>query len=150
MAAAKLEDQIQARDVDAILSFLPRFRNLDPAQACIRWPSFRLENDQLIFDRGKNHPLVLEFIGALYAHGFVRDYDWPAWQSQAMRYYSDPVIVQKATLRTCIKLLTLHARHEHFVDGHFGSMVRAGHITAILFRLSRLRRARIDDWAATI
>lgn len=142
MTIAKLDDQIQASDVDAILSFLPRFRDLEPTEACIRWPGLRVEEDQLIFDRGENHPLVQKFIGALYARGLVRDYDWPAWQSKAVRYYQNPVILQKATLKTCIKLLTLHARTERFVDGHFGAMVRAGQITAILSRLSRLRRAQ--------
>lgn len=53
--------------------------------------------------------------------------------------------MKKATLKTCIKLLTLHARKERFVDGHFASMVQSGHITAILYRLSNLRRARFDD-----
>jgi hypothetical protein len=142
---AKLDDRIQMRDVDAILGFLPRFRDLDPNQACIRWPGIRIEDGQPILDRAKNHPLVLEFLGALYAHGLVRDYDWPAWRSRATRYYKDPMILQKATLRTCIKLLTIHARIEHFVDGHFGSMIRAGHIKAILCRISQLRRAQFDN-----
>lgn len=144
MTVAKLDDPIQIRDVDAILSFLPRFRDLDPTQACIRWPGFRIEDGQLIFDRARNHPLVIEFLAALYAHGLVRDYNWPAWQSKAVRYYKDPTTLQKATLKTCIKLLTLHARAERFVDGHFGSMVRAGHITAILYRLSKLC-TNLDD-----
>ena len=145
MTIAKIDDQIRMRDVDVVLSFLHRFRDLDPTQACIRWPGFRVEDDHLIFDRGENHPLVLEFIAALYEHGFVRDYDWPAWQPRSVRYCKDPVIMKKATLKTCIKLLTLHARKERFVDGHFASMVQSGHITAILYRLSNLRRARFDD-----
>jgi hypothetical protein len=145
MTAAKLDDQIRMRDADAILAFLPRFRDLDPAQACVRWPDIRIEDGNLIFERAKNHPLILEFLAALYAHGLVRDYNWPAWQSKAARYYKDPMILQKATLRTCIKLLTIHARIEHFVDGHFGSMVRVGHITAILYRLSKLRRTHFHD-----
>jgi Family of unknown function (DUF6508) len=137
----KLDDRIQMRDVGAILSFLPRFGELDPIQACVRWPGIRIMQDRLIIARAKNHPLVLEFLEALYTHGLVRDYDWPGWRSRAVRYFQDPKILQKATLKTCIKLLTLHARMEHFVDGHFGMMVRDGHIQAILRRLSRLCRA---------
>jgi Family of unknown function (DUF6508) len=144
MTSAK-RDQIQMRDVDAILSFLPRFRDLDPTQACIRWPGFRVEDNQLILDRGKNHPLVIEFLAALYEHGFVRDYNWPAWRSKGMRYYKDPAILQRATLKACIKLLTMHARIEHFVDGHLGSMVRAGHIKAILHRLSKVSGSYLGD-----
>ena len=56
MLIAELDDQIQMREVDAILSFLPRFRDLDPTQACIRWPGFRVEDDQLIFDRCQKPP----------------------------------------------------------------------------------------------
>ncbi len=75
MTAAKLDDQIRMRDADAILAFLPRFRDLDPAQACVRWPDIRIEDGNLIFERAKNHPLILEFLAALYAHGLVRDYN---------------------------------------------------------------------------
>jgi hypothetical protein len=97
---AKLDDQIQMRDVDAILSFLPRFRDLDPIQACIRWPGIRVEDDKLIIYRGENHPLVQEFIAALYEHGFVRDYHGSAWQPKVMRYYKYPVVLKKAVLKT--------------------------------------------------
>jgi hypothetical protein len=127
------------RDIEAILSFLPRFQALDPDKAAIRWPGIRLENGLLILDRGENHPLIGGFIEALYEHSIIRDFDWLAWQSRAARFCRQPKLLNSARLQTCIKLLTLHARREHFVDGHFASMVQAGHVTAVLCRMRQLR-----------
>ncbi len=56
MTIAKLDDRIQMRDVDAILGFLPRFRDLDPNQACIRWPGIRIEDGQPILDHSQESP----------------------------------------------------------------------------------------------
>ena len=50
---AKLDDQIQMRDVDVIFSFLPRFRDLDPTQACIRWPGFASRTTSLFLIESK-------------------------------------------------------------------------------------------------
>lgn len=144
MSVPRLNDPIDPRDLDVVLSFLPRLRNLDPDLAALRWPGLRVIDDQIVIDRGENHPVVMEFITKLYDCGFIRNYNWIRWRSRALRFYEHPELLKRARLRTCIKLLTLHARREHFVDGHFASMVRAGHIVAILCRLGELRCANCN------
>lgn len=143
MSITRLDDPVDAPDLDVVLSFLPRFRDLDPDQAAVRWPEIRVEGGQIVIDRGENHPIVSEFIKTLYGCGFVRDYGWSAWQRQALRFYKHPDLLKTSRLKTCVKLLTLHARKEHFVDGHFASMVQAGHVTAILSRLGEIWSVRI-------
>lgn len=44
---AKISDPVQAEDLDTILAFLPRFRNLNPQQAAIREPGIREESGRL-------------------------------------------------------------------------------------------------------
>ncbi len=140
MKLNNIDDPVHAADLDAILAFIPRFRDLDPAT--LRQPGIREEGGQLVIDRGENHALVTEFISAFYGHGFVRDFDWIAWQAQAVRFYSQPEILRRADIGDCIKLLTLHSRLEHFWDGHFALMVRTGHVSAILARLRGLISTR--------
>ena len=76
---------------------------------------------------------------SLYENHFVQPFDWVAWQSTAETMVEEPNQVSRATLDTCIKLITVHVRKDRFCSGHFGVMVRRGHISAILQRLSELR-----------
>jgi hypothetical protein len=83
-------------------------------------------------------PEVLSFIETLYAAALVVDFDWPSWQQQALGYWEQPSKLQSARLSTLRKLLTLHARQDRFVEGHLGSMLESGHITAILKRAAAI------------
>jgi hypothetical protein len=140
MTIAGLDAPIRARDIDSIIEFLPRLQSLDPNQAA-RWPEIRRTGEkEFEIYRGEDHPLVTEFIKALYQHGLVRDFDWPKWQPEAMRLYDHPEALKKARMKTCVKLLTLHARKDRFVDRHFASMVQSGHIAAVLSRMAEIRR----------
>ena len=141
MSTSRTIKSIGSHHLDAVLSFLPLLRNLDPDLACTRWPGIVMENGNLVIHRGENHPIVSELIDRLYEHGFIRDFDWMSWQPRAARLFRNPKLLRRATTETCIKLLTLHARKERFVDGHFAHMVKAGHITAVLTRLRELRRS---------
>ena len=144
MILPQLDAPIKARDLDAIVAFLPRLQLLEPNSAA-RWPGLRqIREHEFEIDRGETHPAVTELIQALYHHGFVRNFDWPKWQRKALSVYNNPELIKKATMRTCIKLLTLHARKDHFVDCHFAAMVQSGHIAAILDRMAELisRRRR--------
>lgn len=143
MAALGLDDRINADDIDAILAFLPRLQSLGPASAT-NWPQIRRTGErEFTIEQGETNPLVLEFIKALYDHGFVRNFDWPKWKSNAARIYERPDLLKRATMKTCVKLLTLHARMDHFVDCHFASMVQSGHIVAILERMAELLTNKI-------
>jgi len=143
MTIAGLDAPIRARDVDAIVAFLPRLQALDPNQAA-HWPEIRqIGEREFEIDRGEDHPLVIEVIKAIYEHGLVRDFDWPKWQPEAVRLHDHPEALKRARMKTCVKLLTLHARKDHFVDRHFASMVQSGHVSAILSRMSEILRNKI-------
>lgn len=81
---------------------------------------------------------VDRFVETLYSARVVYDFDWPAWQRQAERYVTVPSALQTARLTTLRRLLTLHARKDHFCEGHFAEMLESGHITAILKRVERI------------
>jgi len=138
----RIDAPINPRDVDAILAFLPRLQALDPASSA-RWPEFKQTSArEFLLDRGEDHPLVTELIKALYDHGLVRNFDWPKWKPKAEQIYERSELLKKVTMKTCVKLLTLHARTDHFMDRHFAAMVQSGHISAILNRMSELRRSK--------
>lgn len=140
MTNAKLDARVNGRDIDAILTRLPRLQVLDPNSAA-KWPAIHQTGErEFEIDRGKTHPLIVEFIKALYEHGLIRDFDWGSWQPNALRFINHPELLGKASMKTCIKLLTLHARKDRFVDCHFAGMVRSGHIQAILARMAELRK----------
>lgn len=81
---------------------------------------------------------VADLIRDLYANGFIEAFDWSAWQHSAERYVADPGHLAHARLGTLKRLLTTHVRKDRFREGHFASMVKRGHITAILERLLQL------------
>jgi hypothetical protein len=54
---------------------------------------------------------------------FVQPFDWAEWQSTAVKLFNEPERLSKATLKTCVKLITLHVSKDRFVGGHFGEMV---------------------------
>ncbi len=140
MTITGLDAPINPHDVGAILAYLPRLGSLHPTSAA-HWPRIRQTAErEFELDRGEDHPLVTEFIKALYDHGFVRNFDWPKWQPEAVRLYEHPAAMKRARMTTCVKLLTLHARKDHFVDRHFAAMVQSGHITAILERMAEILR----------
>jgi hypothetical protein len=85
-------------------------------------------------------PIVWNLMRTFEQNGFVQPYDWGKWQPQAERIFQDPKLLEQADLDTCIKLITLHVRKDRFCSGHFGAMVRCGHIAAILRRLDMLRK----------
>jgi hypothetical protein len=82
----------------------------------------------------------------LYENGFVRSFNWVKWQRDAIAYYEHPERLEKARIITCVKLLTLHARKDHFVDGHFAAMVSSGHISRILKRIEKLLESSSGLW----
>lgn len=140
MTVPGLEAPIENRDIDAVLAFLPRLQALSPNEAA-HWPQIeQISEKKFLIDPGEDHPLVTEFIRALYEHGLVRDFDWPKWQSVAERYFNQPEELKRVRMKTCVKLLTLHARQDHFSYRHFACMVQLGHIQAILCRMAEIRR----------
>ncbi len=82
---------------------------------------------------------VQDFISTLYEEGFVSFSNWPEWQSEADKYYSNSEMIKTVDLETIVKLFTTHIRKERFCEGHLDNMFKSGHITAILRRLRDVR-----------
>ena len=143
MEKISLSSPVAEKDLDAILSFIPRLQEIIPDKVVIESPGRVLEQDgkyPVLAMRGKYHPLVEEFQSALYRHRFIRTYDWGKWISQAKAIYKDQKRLDRASMTTCLKLLTLHARNDSFVEGHFAAMLTSGHIIAVLKRMEQLGR----------
>lgn len=140
MLPPKLTDPIDPSNVEKIIEFIPRLREIIPDRVVIRSPGLKSRDDgELILEmHGEYHPLVGEFRDALYTFGFVRDFDWGVWQGYAKELYEQPERLKKARMLTCLKLLTTHARKDRFCDGHFAAMVACGQITGILTRMEKL------------
>ena len=81
---------------------------------------------------------MLEFHQALYREKMIIVFDWNNWEEKAKRYQSDPDVAAEADLLTVRKLLTVHARADRFIEGHFVSMLESGHIIAVLRRLEAI------------
>ena len=128
-------DKTPTAAFDAVLVFLPALDGTEGSPG-----EWRTEPGQLPYF-SPNEPLT-EFVGALYQHGWVVSFDWPAWREEAERYIASPELLAGADLGTVRKLLTTHVRQDRFCDGHMADMVRNGHVAALLRRLRELRDAR--------
>jgi hypothetical protein len=143
MEEISLSSPVDEKDLEAILSFIPRLQEIISDKVVIESPGRVLEqdgNNLLLAMHGEYHPLVEEFQQALYRHRFIRNYDWGKWIPQAKAIYSDQKRLDRASMTTCLKLLTLHARNDRFVEGHFAAMLTSGHIIAVLKRMEQLGR----------
>lgn len=124
--------------IDALLGFLPVME----ARLAGEWHGGDRNDDGSINMPWMSYDeRVLAFIQACYQHGWVRPFDWMAWQVEAARYVHEPRLVAAADLSTLQKLLTLHVRKERFHEGHLAGMIESGHLALILRRLEVLRRA---------
>lgn len=134
-------DLILPECIDKVVSFIPVISSI-PAKDIACWPEAKKREDGVLVLGGLEpsyHSSVIALRQSFNENHFVQPFDWVEWQSTAERIFNDPNRLSKATLKTCIKLITLHVRKDRFVGGHFGEMVRCGHITAILRRLAELR-----------
>jgi hypothetical protein len=121
--------------IDKIVSFIPVLSSI-PAEDIARWPEAKKRDDGVLVLGGLEpyyHPSVIALRKSFYENHFVQPFDWVKWQSTAVKIFNEPNRLSKATLKTCPKLITLHVRKDRFVGGHFGEMVRCGHIAVILY-----------------
>jgi len=119
-------------DADAILAFLAPFER----EGFV--PSTLVDRPG-VFPWDDKAPEVRLFLDAVYAHGFVRPFDWSSWGAQARAFFDDPERLSRADLCDVVRLLTYHVRQDRFCDGHLSEMIRCGHVAAILRRLARIR-----------
>lgn len=133
---------ITREGIDEVVSFIPVLKAM-PKQDIARWPEIqkRPGNVVVVALEPEYHANVVALRQCFTKNHFVQPFDWGHWQPTALKLFEEPDRLSKATLETCIKLITLHVRNDRFSGGHFGEMVSCGHIGAILKRLSQLRES---------
>jgi hypothetical protein len=127
--------------IDKVVAFIPELTEAIAVDDVLRWPRMNERPDSFmpITIWPEYNPTITAFIQSLYDNYFVQGFDWSRWKASSEKYVDEPVRVSEANLGICIKLLTLHARMEHFSAGYFVEVLRSGHILAILRRLEALR-----------
>ena len=70
--------------------------------------------------------------------GWIKPFDWPAWQGRAEEFVARPEEMERASLHDIQRLLTTHWRKERFCDGHLAEMLECGHFESLLGRLAAL------------
>lgn len=126
--------------INEVVSFIPKLQSI-PAEKIARWGHGEgTDGARELSLEPSYHPVIRELMRSLNEYHFVQPFDWSRWQPTAEKIFHEPSLVAKASLETCAKLLTLHVRKDRFRGGHFGEMVRSGHISAILQRLAKLHQ----------
>ena len=118
--------------IDRVLAFLPYFESAGS-------PFYDVERMRLTLSPFRYSPQVEQFVGALYAEGFIMPFDWVAWQNEAARYLDDPSLLESADLSTLQKLLTTYVRADRFSNGYLAEMIARGQVVAVLRRLQAIR-----------
>ncbi len=138
MPIDKNNKTITIANIDKILSYLPVFEQKDY--------QFSIFHQSKLIE-GRLHEPYYEyseevdgFMQALYDGGFIYPFDWPAWQDEASKYYSNPDMLKTADFSTVVKLLTVHIRMERFCEGCLNFSLKDGHINDILRRLKEIRQ----------
>lgn len=138
-------DKITRKCIDNVVSFIPKLQSIGTDDIAKWIEPQKAPDGTLRFSLDpKYNPIITSLIEAFYENNFVQPYDWPHWQADAERLIADPTRLANVSLETCTKLITLHVRGDRFCGGHFGAMVRTGHILAILRRLEKLA----ESWPA--
>lgn len=120
--------------LEALAAFLPVFEHPDFSFGELvaeegQWPWFRQSE------------AASDFLQALYQWEWVvPSIDWTKWgrTAKAQRLMANPEAVAKASVRDLERLLTLHARADHFNEDHLRAVYESGHLTAILRRADAL------------
>lgn len=130
--------------VEAVLAFLPIFE--DPRflpEVIVAEEEEEEEEEGWTLEQYTRE--VYEFERTLYHVGFVVQFDWSGWEPEAFRYYRDPSLLETADCAALRRLLTFHVRKNVLCEGHLASMLREGHIQAILRRLAALADEPVDE-----
>jgi len=146
LKATILKEPISAANIDAVAKFLPDLLALTRSEISKGPSTTRDKDGALVLDlHVQYHPVIENLIEALYQNHFMQPFDWGGWQDQARRYYAHPNLIRKASLETCVKLLTTHVKKDRFCSGHFSEMVRSEHIQKVLARLAEIRGKSRDS-----
>ncbi len=122
-------------DIDELLSFLPSFLETGE-QAIAEWKGGTTDADGVLsLPWPVYSPLVERFFTAASEPCWNdRQYD----PSRTKQMLDDSEFVATASLDQVKTMLTYCVRGERFCDGHWGGMIREGHILRLLQRLQKL------------
>jgi len=121
--------------IDALLAFLSTFER----------PDFVPSTVESLPGVGPHQVYAEElrqYYRAVFENGFVIEFDWRAWQEEAIRHCEQPELLRGADLQLLRRLITFHVRADRFNDGHLPSLIESGYMTALLRRLKELRQAQ--------
>jgi|GEM_PF-2316502 len=71
-------------------------------------------------------------------HFLLTDFDWQAWQEEALAYQDYRIRLETADLLTIQKILTAHLRAGRVVEGHYDSVLENGFLRDVLERIAVL------------
>jgi O-acetyl-ADP-ribose deacetylase len=118
---------------DALVAFLTTFERPDFVPSTVESPPgvrpYHIFAEELS-----------QFHRAVFENGFVIEFDWRAWQEEALRHCEQPELLRNADLQVLRKLITFHVRAERFNEGHLPSLIESGYMAALLRRLKELRQ----------
>jgi hypothetical protein len=127
-------------EIEKLTAFLPHLYALD-FSPIRRWKgNERTENGAITMPWPKYEPVVREFFEAASA---------PCWTDTnylaagAAEMLADEALVRNASLDQVRTMLTFCVRGERFCDGHWGVMIREGHIRRLLERLNEIESEEI-------
>ena len=128
--------QPTARDVEALLAFLPRLY-ADGFRPVANWSGGEKEDGALVMPGPDYDGTVREFIDVI-RHECWIDYDYDPRVVEKLIESEDAI--RSATLPQIRAMLTYVLRGERFCDGHWGHMIEGGYVRRILERLSEIEK----------
>ena len=128
--------KLSVGDIDAILKYLLYFKDKSNIFYTIEKSNF--------CDPFKYSSKVHQFTDILQENNFTIVFDYPVWQSEAVKYIRNPKLLESVDLLTLRKLLTLHIRKERFCSGHLAAVIGIGQLVKILERLKALK-SNLED-----
>jgi len=124
-------------NIDNLLEYLPYFKNRENH-------FFELINKPHQLPFYSYSEMVMIFYKSLYDENMIKMFDWSKWGSEAKKYFTDPLKLEKADLPTIQKLFTTIIRADRFSEGLLGDMIDDGVILNLLVRLEQIREEIVD------
>ena len=127
-----------SQKIRALTAFLPRLYAVDFSPIKEWKGGERTENGADTMPWPEYEPVVRDFFKAASA---------PCWTDTnylaegAAEMLADEALVRNASLDQVRTMLTFCVRGERFCDGHWGAMIREGHIRRLLERLKEIESA---------
>jgi hypothetical protein len=129
--------EITPQRIDELLRFLPLFEK-PGREFVLRWDDVEAVRDGAAAPPAPVYPADVEEFFQLAAQPWWRDQRYLA--TNAPRMLTDDGAMARASLDQIKTMLTYCVRGERYRPGHWAQALESGRITALLRRLSELRR----------